>query len=86
MKFVQVQRQRLFLFRRVVSLDRASERVDGCLEGLVGELAALRGKVLAETRGLIRADVFAGQFRRENGGRGAATSAACRAATRVVRA
>ena len=70
MKLVQSQRECLFLFRRVVGLDRFSERVDGGFEILVGGLAALRGEVLAEARSLIAANVFAGKFSGEYGGRG----------------
>ena len=60
----------MFLFRRVVGLDRFSEGGDCGFEVLVGGLATLRGEVLAEARGFIVGDVFAGEFGAENGGRG----------------
>ena len=67
-EFVEREGESLFLFRRVVGLDSFTERVNRGSEILVGGLAALRGEVLAEARGFIAGDVFAGEFGGEDGG------------------
>ena len=59
----------------IVEIVDSSERVLHFLDELnrqriVGGLATLRGEVLAEARGFIVGDVFAGEFGAENGGRG----------------